>query len=161
MIVWKDIQGYEGLYSINNKGEVRSERNNRLLKPINSHGYMYVHLCNENHRRKNKAIHRLVAETFLPNANKLPEVNHKDGDKTNNALDNLEWCSASYNTYHRINVLNKSNKRKVYCIETKQTFDSIKEASSFYGKSQSNLTAVLRGYKYYKTFANKHWRYVV
>ena len=161
MELWKNIKGYKTLYQVSNTGKVLSLRTNKLLKPIDSYGYKYVHLCNNNHIRTNKAIHRLVAEAFISNPKNLSEVNHIDGDKSNNNVTNLEWCTRKYNANHRINVLNKSNKRKVYCIETKQTFNSIKEASNYYHKSQSCLVAVLKGYKYNKTFDNKHWVYVI
>ena len=160
MEIWKDITGYNGLYKISNKGRVLSLRKDNILKPIDSHGYKYVHLCNKYHKRKNKSVHRLVCEAFIDNPNNLPEINHIDGNKANNSVDNLEWCTPAQNSYHRANILNR-NKRKVYCIETKQTFNSIKEAANYYHKTTAPLIAVLRNYKHRYTFDNKHWKYVI
>ena len=160
-IIWKQIKDYENLYEISNTGLVRSLRHGSkpfYLKPINSHGYQSVHLCNKNHKRKNHSIHRLVAEHFIPNPKNLPQVNHKDGNKVNNDVNNLEWCSSKENINHSIKVLHK-NCRKVRCIETNQVFDSINEASKFYNRSQNVLVAVLRKYKYNHTFAGYHWEY--
>lgn len=156
---WKPIKGYETLYKVSSKGDVLSIKSNKILKPIDSHSYKYVHLCDINHIRRNKAIHRLVADTFIPTKDNSLQINHKDGNKANNSVDNLEWCTPAENSYHRAKVL-KRNTRKVYCIETKQTFDSIQEASDYYHKSQSSLVAVLKRYKYNKTFAGKHWIYI-
>lgn len=158
--IWKSIKGYESLYEVSNFGRVKSLLSNQILKPIDSHGYKYVHLCNENHIRKNYALHRLVAKAFLINKDNFNQVNHKDGNKANNQLTNLEWCNQQYNNIHKINVLNKSNRRKIICIETKTIFDSIKEAANYYHKDQSTLVSVLRGYKYNHTFAGYHWKYM-
>ena len=159
METWRDITGYEGLYKVSNYGNVLSIKNNKILKPVDNHSYKYVHLCDIKHIRRNKSIHRLVAEAFIPTKDKSLQINHKDGNKANNFVDNLEWCTPAENSYHRAKVL-KRNTRKVYCIETQQTFDSIQEASEYYHKPQSCLVAVLKRYKYYKTFAGKHWIYV-
>lgn len=159
--IWKPIHGYETRYLLSNKGNIKSLYSNKILKPIDSHGYKYVHLCNINHQRQNKAIHRLVAENFINNPMNYNEVNHLDGNKSNNYITNLEWCSKSDNINHMVYILNKGNKRKVKCVEDNKTFNSIKEASIYYNKPASNLCAVLNHYKYYKTFANKHWKYVV
>lgn len=104
--VWKDIQGYDGKYSISNFGNVRSNHygKKRILKPMRNagiyNGYLTVTLYNNSVGKKVK-IHRLVAEAFLPNPNNLPVINHKDEDKTNNKVDNLEWCTKLYNnTYN-------------------------------------------------------------
>ena len=95
--IWKPIIGYENLYKINNYGEVLSLRSNKILKPNNNGiGYFIIQLC-KNGKRKNYLIHRLVAEHFLDNPNNLPEVNHKDEDKSNNFVNNLEWCKHKYN----------------------------------------------------------------
>ena len=101
--VWKDIPGYEGLYQVSTFGNVRSLnwRNMNVvrdlyLKPHNK-GYLQVELS-KNGRKKMITVHRLVAMTFIPNPNELPTVNHKDENKHNNNVENLEWCTTSYNT---------------------------------------------------------------
>ena len=106
--IWKDIKGYEGLYQVSNLGRVkrlehkRYDRNQilkeRIIKttyPKNG-WYPYLSLC-RNGIYKNHNIHRLVAEAFIPNPNKYPIINHIDGNKQNNSLDNLEWCTFSHN----------------------------------------------------------------
>lgn len=99
--IWKPIIGYENLYKINNYGEVLSLRSNKILKPNdNGIGYFIIQLC-KNGKRKNYLIHRLVAEHFLDNPNNLPEVNHKDEDKSNNFVNNLEWCKHKYNMNYK------------------------------------------------------------
>ena len=97
--IWKDIVDYEGLYQISNQGRVKSLKygKERIMKPGNNgDGYLFVWLWKNGERKKYK-IHRLVAQAFLHNPNNLPQVNHKDEDKTNNKVDNLEWCSSKYN----------------------------------------------------------------
>ena len=99
----KDVCGYEGLYKVDENGNVFSVRNNKLLKRMMfPSGYEYVHLCNGKGKTKLFRVHRLVAETFIPNPNNLPEVNHKDGDKLNNNVKNLEWCTNLENMRHSI-----------------------------------------------------------
>lgn len=103
--IWKDIEGYEGLYQISNFGRVKSFQKSSkyhspkemILKPslINS-GYGVVTLYNQNKRQKFQ-VHRLVASAFIPNLQNLPCVNHKDENKLNNCAENLEWCTYSYN----------------------------------------------------------------
>lgn len=109
--IWKDIEGYEGEYQVSNLGRVRSldkelpvfgnkgtKIRRGIIKRFNtSHsGYRYVMLCSKG-VCKNIRVHRLVAQAFIPNPDNMPEVNHKDEDKTNNRADNLEWCSPKYN----------------------------------------------------------------
>ena len=92
--VWKDVFGYEGLYQVSNLGRVKSLKygKERILKPLkDGGGYIFVHLC-KNGERKMYKIHRLVAFTFLTNPQNLSDVNHKDEDKTNNSVQNLEFC---------------------------------------------------------------------
>ena len=103
--LWLPIKGYEGLYEVSNTGYVRSiRRNNKLLKyNSTSYGYKRVGLYKDG-KQKFHTIHRLVAETFIPNDNLLPEVNHIDGDKFNNTVENLEWCTQSYNIQHAYNM---------------------------------------------------------
>lgn len=100
--IWKPVVGYEGLYEVSNLGNVKSlnyMRRNviKVLKArTNSGGYKFIEL-HKNKKHKNFLIHRLVAQAFIPNPNNLPQVNHKDENKQNNCVDNLEWCDAKYN----------------------------------------------------------------
>ena len=105
--IWKDIPNYEGLYLVSNKGNVislprkgmQSKTPKLLKKHKNNCNYDMVTLCKSN-KIKALFIHRLVAQTFIDNPNNYPCINHKNGDKSNNCVNNLEWCSYSYNMLH-------------------------------------------------------------
>ena len=108
--IWKDIQGYEGLYQVSNKGmvkriehyEYRPTKGQRLMPEkllktrLNERGYVKVCLFKDS-KGKWYFVHRLVASAFIDNPNNYPQVNHIDEDKENNKMDNLEWCTNSYN----------------------------------------------------------------
>lgn len=103
---WRSIEGFIG-YEVSDKGNIRSCLNNKhsitenwkLLSPrIDHNGYLFVNLYTNTHKMKSIKIHRLVAMAFIPNPALLSQVNHKDEDKTNNFVENLEWCDYSYNT---------------------------------------------------------------
>lgn len=107
--VWKDINGYEGLYQVSNFGNVKSldrkieccnsiriYKGKTLSKCIDDKGYERV-LLTVAGKHKSAQVHRLVASAFIENAGNLPEVNHKDENPTNNCVDNLEWCTKKYN----------------------------------------------------------------
>ena len=96
--IWCPIKGFEGLYEVSDKGRVRSLKfgKERILKPGRNTGYLLVCLY-KNGEKKWCKVHRLVAKTFIPNPDNLPEVNHKDEDKENNSVQNLEWCDQKYN----------------------------------------------------------------
>ena len=97
---WKNVIGYEGLYEVSNKGNVRNVRRNKLLRlPKNYYGYIQVCLY-KNGISTGFLVHRLVAQAFIHNPDNLPQVNHKDEDKTNNNVDNLEWCDQAYNNLY-------------------------------------------------------------
>jgi hypothetical protein len=110
---WKAIEGYEGLYEVSNLGNVRSlDRTIRhsdgkvtnfkgqvLKYGVHYKGYLVVYLT-KNSKKKSVKIHRLVATAFIPNPDNLPHVNHKDENKTNNHVSNLEWCSNKYNVLY-------------------------------------------------------------
>ena len=98
--IWCPIKGYESLYEVSDQGRVRSLKfgKERILKPgRNPEGYLVVCLC-KNGEIKQCLVHRLVAQTFIPNPDNLPQVNHKDEDKENNSVQNLEWCTNKYNS---------------------------------------------------------------
>lgn len=110
--IWKDIKGYEGLYQVSNLGNVMSWVNNSqhkrtrglILKPrISKHGYYYINIYKDG-KRKTVKNHRLVATHFISNPKNLPCVNHRDGNKLNNKVSNLEWVTYSENRNHAINT---------------------------------------------------------
>lgn len=93
MEIWKKIDGFEN-YSVSNKGRVRNDVSGRVLKTSSVRGYQLVMLCPG---RKMTRVHRLVAQAFIPNPDNLPQVNHINEDKTDNRVENLEYCTAQYN----------------------------------------------------------------
>lgn len=107
--IYKDIEGYEGLYQVSNLGNVKSlnfrntNKEGLLKLGFDKDKYLRVSL-NINGFKKLFGVHRLVATTFIPNPENKPQVNHIDGDKTNNNISNLEFCTAQYNTQHAFNI---------------------------------------------------------
>ena len=139
---WKDIKGYEGIYQISNKGRVKTLGNNRRKEKIregieDNRGYKRISLC-KNGKEKKYSIHRLVAQAFLPNPDNLPVVNHKDENKLNNNVENLEWCTQEYNVNYSSS--NGRPGKKVICVETQQIFDSSEDVirRMFNGKGYSS-----------------------
>lgn len=109
MEIWKDIEGYGGTFQVSNLGRVktfnyRNSGKEKVLKPKkHNKGYLQVQLM-KGEQNKMFTIHRLVAQAFLPNPQNLPCVNHKDEDKTNNNVENLEWCDRSYNVRYSMDL---------------------------------------------------------
>ena len=106
--IWKDVEGYEGLYQVSNLGRVKSLSKNwchkkeiiLIPRKINS-GYVFTTLF-KNGKSKNITIHRLVAKAFIPNPLKKEQVNHINGIKTDNRIENLEWCTREENKIHAL-----------------------------------------------------------
>lgn len=159
--VWKPIVGYEGFYEVSNLGRVKSLRSKtgkeKILKPVfNYAGYNCVNLYDSNRKMKTLRIHRLVATAFLPNPNNYPQVNHRDGNKNNNSVQNIEWCTALQNVRHSYEtglnkgVKNHPAKSKPVDMLTKdnvliRTFPSGREAARQTGLFQSSINYCCTG----------------
>lgn len=160
MEIWKDINGFRELYQISNLGRVRRKDNFKVLKPLSiSKGYKGVRLYETKNKAITKKIHRLVAEYFIPNPLNLPQVNHKDGNKSNNRIDNLEWCSNEFNMNHAIiNKLIKLGEQRPCskCTEKsllllQRLIDcgfTIKQLSIIYCISKNCMKEIIRGKTY-------------
>ena len=180
---WKDIKGYEGFYQVSDCGNVRSlERDvyysngavhhieEKVLVPIvNNRGYLYVNLY-KNGKKKAILVHRLVAMAFIPNFENKPMVNHKDENPLNNCVENLEWCTASYNALYGTKIermlqnrrsykLGKHPRAKaVFCVELNKKFDCITSAQEELGIWGSSICKACEGKL--KATGGFHWRYV-
>lgn len=157
MEVWKRLKDYQN-YSVSSLGRVKNAKTNQILKPCKcENGYLYVSLCKDG-KRKSFAIHRLVARAFIPNFEEKREVNHLNGDKFDNRVENLEWTTSSENKAHARAILGKYKTKKVICIETGEVFASAEVAAHFIDRAYCHLNDCLRGR--YPTCAGLHWKYV-
>jgi len=143
---------------ISSDGEVFGRGGKRLSKYFDKDGYEYVLVSIAGKRRK-LLVHRLVANAFLPNDNNLPQVNHKDGNKANNEVDNLEWITNSENQMHNRYVLGNITGFRdvpVICVETGKKYKSTREAWRDTGAGYPHISECIRGKR--KTAGGYHWR---
>lgn len=148
-------------YGVDKAGNVFSFYSNKRLKPIvDKYGYLIVTVYNKG-TRKNVKIHRLVAETFLNNPFHKPHVNHKDGDKQNNSVDNLEWCTAIENTQHAIKTKLRNNSRPIRQLDCfgniVKEYESISDAEMKTGIKRQWIGYVCK-YQRYRAGGYK-WEY--
>lgn len=163
MEIWKKVPGYEAFYEVSSLGRVRSfprimrkmeglemkefVYQGRVLKPARDRkGYLSVRLYGSG-RRMDVKVHRLVAMAFIPNPSNLPQINHKDEDKGNNSVQNLEWCDAYYNRHYGTRM-QATSKPVAQCSKDGaiiRLFQSAAEAGRITGIFQSNITANVIG----------------
>lgn len=169
--IWKDICEFEGFYQVSDKGRVRSldrviwnkasnafqSLKGKVLKPVDNGDYWCVDLRNGDKNRR-ASVHRLVAETFLPNLEKLEYVNHKDENKRNNRLENLEWCTPEYNAYYGKNTKTKPVVATNISTGEQKKYRSTREAERLDGFSHTGISAACRGIQ--KTHKNHYWKYL-
>lgn len=179
---WKDIEGYEGRYQVSNCGRIRSfltkgvrnkvemyDESSHIIKPIlDTFGYHVVNL-RKNNGMKGIKIHRLVAKAFIPNPNNLPQVNHKDGNKQNNNLDNLEWVTAKENIAHSfstglhmegsdypITIIHKEKLHEV--VGLRKLGLSFREIGEQFGVEKSTAANICRNKTYLKYYNEEEFK---
>lgn len=182
---WKDIPGWEGIYQVSTLGRVRSVdhiqyagvhggkvQNNHIKSKIkkqrvNRDYYEFTVSDTATGRHTMMKTHRAVALAFIPNPDNRPQVNHIDGNKLNNRVDNLEWVTIQENVLHRYRVLKKNRtgrERRVRCIETGEIFESLTEAAKAKGTMYCVIWHSIRkneriGYNRYKA-GGYHWEFI-
>lgn len=154
--IWKDVKGYKGFYQISNLGNIRCcqridkigrHKKSKILKLDKQYdGYLKICL-HKSCKQKKVMIHRLVAEAFIPNPENKPEVNHINGKKDDNRVENLEWVTRKENMKHAFNtgLAHVWNKKKVICLETGIIFNSASEAERNMNLCTNKVSAVCRG----------------
>lgn len=156
--IWKDIPNFDG-YQASNLGDIRNKKTKKILKPvINRYGYKIYSLFG-----KKVKGHRLIAKTFISNPNNFSQVNHKDENKQNNNINNLEWCNNKYNSNYGTRnkrIALKNNKPVIQLTKNNiilNEYDSIRIASKILNLQETHIKDVCKGYR--KTCGGYSWRY--
>lgn len=184
---WRIIKETNNKYSVSNLGNVKRNEHYTIVRPTSQHpngakmfykerevkkyickeGYEIVHLQVEKETRITKKVHRLVAEAFIPNPNKYDQINHKDENKSNNHVCNLEWCNAQYNANYgtRKDKLSKTSGIQVAQYDLYgnliKIWDSVSQASkAFNTKTTTCIRRVCKGIPGRKTYKGYIWKYV-
>lgn len=176
--IWKDIDGWETIFQVSNTGKVRrlyKSGPKELKGTMKTGGYKGV-LLKTPEKFKAEYVHRLVAEAFIDNPDNLSCVNHKDENKLNNCVDNLEWCTHKYNNSYgtrnkrvsKTKTNNTYNMKQIKCVETNIIYPTIHEAGRQTGINIQNISMCCRGAVYSKrngytkrhTAGGYHWEYV-
>lgn len=171
MEVWKDINEYVGLYKVSNTGKIISmKKGKEMTLHVDVYGYPIVTLYKDKKHKTHK-VHRLVAIAFIPNPNNYPSVNHKDENKKNNHIDNLEWSSCFYNANYGSRNKNISKTQTNRIDQARPVlqftrsgllvseFESVREAERQTGIYRSNIIACCKGNKRHPAAGGFVWRY--
>lgn len=148
-------------YEVSNEGRVRNAKTGRILKTnLNERGYERVSLYDKDKRIRTRPIHRLVADTFYDGDHTALDVNHIDGDKTNNHISNLEFCTRKENINHAFSTGLKRASRmtRVRVVETGEIYESIRECGRALGCNQSDICKCLSGK--HRTCGGYHFEFV-
>ena len=174
--IWKEIVGYDGLYQISNLGRVKSLGNNKTKKEkilkssVDGDGYLFVKLY-KNRKFKSFIVHRLVAEAFIQNPNNLPQVNHKDENKQNNCVQNLEWCTVKYNVNYgtrnkRVAEKSTNGKLSKPVLQIDKTtneviaeFPSTNEVERQLGFANTHISKCCKNKPHHNTAYGYKWKY--
>jgi len=163
--IWKDVEGYNGKYIVSNLGNVKSfyflnPKNLKQNTTGRNRDYLIVSLC-KNNISKNYLIHRLVADAFIPNPKNKPQVNHKDGNKSNNNAENLEWNTCSENQLHAVSIGTKGTLIGEQCsmailtekdvLDIRKSTLTQKQLGVVYGVARTTIQAVKN---------RKNWKHI-
>lgn len=143
-----DIKGYEGKYAVTSCGKVWSYKSKKFLKPILKRGYLSVNLYKDG-KMQQRYIHRIVAEAYIPNPYNHESVDHIDGDRKHNYIDNLQWMTLKEN-------VQKANGKKIICIETQKIYKSAAEAAREFNVDR---TAISTAARLGTISCGFHWKY--
>ena len=166
---WKEIEGFEGRYAVNKKGEVLSLLRGRIMKTNSSQRYERTCLRDSNNKKRMVSIHRAVAIAFIPNPLNKPAVNHKNGNRLDNNVDNLEWVTYRENSQHAVDTglmfsPKNDSKSKAVDMFTKdgvfiKTFPSTMQVQRDLGIYHANISRVCKQHPKYNTAHGYIWRY--